>query len=98
MACKASVCAVYILTNISNTVLYVGATNNLLRRISEHRALKRDSFTSRYKIIKLVYFEPCSIETVYKREKQIKNLLRSKKIQLIDNFNPDWKDLFRHLA
>ena len=87
--------AVYILTNQHHTVLYVGVTNNLKRRMREHRAGKGSVFTSRYRIRKLVYYELTDdIRVAIEREKQLKAGPRWKKEALIDNFNPYWKDLF----
>lgn len=84
---------VYIATNKSRT-LYVGVTNNLERRMYEHRQKANPGFTSRYNINKLVYFEVTSdVHSAISREKQIKGWLRSKKIVLIESVNPDWKDL-----
>ena len=88
---------VYILTNIARTVLYVGVTNNLKRRLSEHKKeseTARKSFAGRYNCIYLVYFEHHGyILNAIGREKQIKGWLRSKKIALIEEFNPSWKFL-----
>jgi len=83
------------LTNINHTVLYTGVTNNLQRRVLEHRSAKEGSFTSRYHVSQLVYFE-CGrdVETAIYREKQIKAGSRKKKIELVNRFNPEWKDLF----
>ena len=88
-------CAVYIMTNTHHTVLYVGVTNNLPRRILEHKgALNATSFTSKYQTGNLVYFERHeSITTSIQREKQIKGGSRAKKIALIESVNPDWNDL-----
>jgi len=84
---------VYIITNKSKT-LYTGVTNNLSRRLFEHKKKLIKGFTSKYNIDKLVYFEICSnIESAIAREKQIKGWLRKKKIGLIESINPDWKDL-----
>ncbi len=84
---------VYILTNDRHTVLYTGVTNNLQRRIGEHRA-GFSRFTSRYNVHKLVYFEEHhEITDAISREKQIKSGSRRKKLELIDNMNPDWRDL-----
>jgi putative endonuclease len=84
---------VYILTNDRQTVLYVGVTDNLARRIGEHRA-GFSSFTSRYNVYKLVYFEELhEINDAIAREKQIKGGSRRKKVALIDSMNPDWRDL-----
>ena len=85
---------VYILTNKYNTVLYVGVTNNLIRRIFEHRNKLVEGFTKKYNLVKLVYYEATdSIESAIKREKQLKNWHRDWKINLITQFNPDWEDL-----
>jgi len=86
---------IYILTNTYNTVLYTGVTNDLNRRLNEHRKkLNPTSFTTRYNVWKLVYYEAFwEIEDAIAREKQIKAGPRRKKVQLIDNFNPAWEDL-----
>jgi putative endonuclease len=89
------VCAVYIMTNDRNTVLYTGVTSDLLARSSQH-ALKVEphSFTARYNARKLVWFETTpNILAAIEREKQIKAGSRAKKIALIEAMNPDWKDL-----
>jgi putative endonuclease len=84
---------VYILTNKSKT-LYVGVTNDLLRRMYEHKNKMINGFTKRYNITKLVYYEVFeNIESAIKREKQIKGWLRKKKITLIEEMNPHWNDL-----
>ena len=86
---------IYILTNKNNTVLYTGVTNNLKRRFEEHcLKLNPKSFTSRYNLNKLVYYESFFlIGDAIAREKQIKAGSRKKKLELIDNFNREWKDL-----
>ena len=86
---------VYILTNQNHTTLYTGVTNDLLRRIVEHRQQTRRSFSQRYNLNKLVFYEiyPDIRSAIY-REKQIKAGPRRRKLQLIDVFNPDWDDLF----
>jgi putative endonuclease len=86
---------IYILTNKNHTVLYTGVTSNLGNRIHEHRTgFYKDSFTSRYNVTKLVYYEEfMSIEDAIFREKQIKAGSRQKKLDLINGFNPEWKDL-----
>jgi len=91
--------AVYILTTKKNTVLYTGVTSELYMRIVEHKEKKyANSFTSRYNINKLVYFEGFhSIEEAIAREKQIKAGSRQKKIVLIESMNPDWNDLFEEV-
>ena len=88
--------AVYIMTNSNNTVLYTGVTSDLLRRVYEHKTgLNKNSFTSKYNIEKLVYYEVFhSIEEAINREKQIKGGNRKKKENLINIRNPDWKDLW----
>ncbi len=87
--------SVYILTNISNNVLYIGVTSQLSIRISEHNESKfLDSFTGKYNCNKLVYFENfLNIEEAIAREKQLKNWRRLWKEKLIPQFNPQWKDL-----
>ena len=86
---------VYIMANAHNTVLYTGVTNDLQRRILEHKADKGSSFTKKYNISKLVYFE-CGddINAAIFREKQIKAGSRHKKIELVNSINPEWNDLF----
>ncbi len=90
----------YIMTNSHNTVLYCGATNDLYKRMQEHKnGIYHNSFTDRYNINKLVYFETYSMVTdAFIREKQIKGGPRKKKIALIESINPEWKDLFEQLA
>lgn len=86
---------VYIMTNAHNTVLYTGVTNELERRVLEHKAGKGSRFTKKYNLTKLVYFESGDdVNTAIIREKQIKAGSRKKKIDLINKMNPDWKDLF----
>lgn len=85
---------VYILTNKMNTVLYTGITNNVEKRIFEHKSKCFKGFTAKYNVNKLVYFETYSdIYEAIQREKQIKNGSRQKKIDLIQSLNPRWKDL-----
>ncbi len=85
--------AVYIMTNHSGT-LYTGVTNNLERRVYEHKHKLIPGFTTKYNITRLVYFELGSdIDAAILREKQIKGWLRKRKIALIEEENPDWKDL-----
>ena len=84
---------VYILTNRSGT-LYVGVTNDLERRIHEHRSGLVDGFTKAYRIHELVYFEECGeVVDAITREKQIKGWSRAKKVALIATLNPRWEDL-----
>ena len=83
---------VYILTNKSRT-LYVGVTNDLPRRIYEHKNKLVDGFSKQYNLTQLVYFEECSdVLEAIAREKQIKGWRRSKKIALIESANPQWID------
>ena len=91
---------VYILTNKNNTTLYTGVTSDLYSRIIEHRTKKfTKSFTSRYNLNKLVYYETFhSIEEAIAREKQIKSGSRLKKEKLIHEMNPYWNDLFNEVA
>jgi putative endonuclease len=85
---------VYIMTNISNTVLYTGVTNNLRRRTARHKARTGSQFTSRYKVNKLVFYEEFArITDAIAAEKRIKAGPRARKIQLIESLNPEWKDL-----
>jgi putative endonuclease len=85
---------VYITTDKNNNVLYTGVTNNLARRIYEHKHELIDGFTKRYHVNKLVYYECCDyINNAIDREKAIKGLLRSKKIELIESNNPNWDEL-----
>ena len=87
---------VYILTNRTNVVLYTGVTNDLERRLWEHRShADPNSFTARYQVHKLVYFETTpDIRSAIAREKQIKSWSRKKKNQMVENVNPGWEDLF----
>ena len=85
---------VYIFTNKGNKVLYVGVTNNIERRIFEHRNKLIEGFTKKYNLTKVVYFEVTEdIHSALEREKQLKNWYRDWKINLINSFNRDWKDL-----
>ncbi len=86
---------VYIVTNWTHTTLYTGVTNNLARRIDEHKHHRTDgSFTARYNVTKLVYYEYFGTpEAAIRREKQIKGGSRKKKIELIESVNPAWRDL-----
>ena len=84
----------YMLTTTHNTALYTGVTNNLERRIAEHRSGLIKGFTSKHKCHKLVYFETFSnIDEAIAREKAIKQLSRDKKNKLIEKGNPAWKEL-----
>lgn len=83
------------MTNYTNSVLYTGVTSNLVRRVFEHKEKLADGFTKKYNVNKLVYFEVFEDpENAINREKAIKNLLRRKKIALIEKDNPKWEDLY----
>lgn len=86
---------VYIITNINNTVLYVGVTNDLRRRVCEHKeGTSKNSFSKRYKLCKLVYYEGTNdVRSAIAREKQLKNWERKWKIELIEKNNPEFDDL-----
>ena len=84
---------VYIMTNASRT-LYIGMTNDLLRRTYEHKDKLMPGFTAQYNITQLVYYESTSdVHAALAREKQLKAWRRSKKVALIRSFNPSWRDL-----
>jgi len=86
---------VYIMTNAHNTVIYSGVTNQLARRVYEHKNGLGGVFTKKYNIIKLVYFEVTdNVYAALAREKQIKGGSRKKKMDLINSINPGWKDLY----
>ena len=85
---------VYILANASNSVLYTGVTNDLERRLFEHKNHLVPGFTSRYNVEKLVYFEAVNdINAAIAREKQLKGWSRAKKNALVETLNPDWREL-----
>ena len=85
---------VYIVTNLHDSVLYVGMTNDLARRVSEHRSGEVPGFTSAYRCRKLIYYEHCTdVQDAIAREKQLKKWSRQKKVALIATLNPHWKDL-----
>ncbi|MBP9651237.1 MAG: GIY-YIG nuclease family protein [Syntrophaceae bacterium] len=89
---------VYIMTNKNNTVLYTGVTNDLNRRVYEHKKKLMDGFTKKYNVDKLVFYEVYDdINNAIAREKQIKSGSRVKKIKLIEEMNSGWKDLFNDL-
>ena len=86
---------VYIITNSTNTTLYIGVTNNLPRRIYEHKNKLVDGFTKKYNINKLIYFEQTNdITQAIAREKQLKHWNRNKKDNLIKSINPNLIDLY----
>jgi putative endonuclease len=85
---------VYILTNRSNKVLYIGVTNDLVRRIFEHKNKLAEGFSKKYNLTKLVYYETTmDVESAISKEKQLKNWHRDWKINLINRVNPEWRDL-----
>ncbi len=85
---------VYILSNIRNTVLYTGVTNDIKRRIYEHKMGMNDGFTKKYHVHKLVYFEVFEyVDLAISREKQIKGYSREKKVKLIEANNTEWNEL-----
>jgi putative endonuclease len=85
---------VYILTNRKQGVLYTGITNDLERRMYEHKNKLIPGFTSKYNLKKLVFFEETiDVNSAIAREKQIKSWLRKKKVALIESINPEWRDL-----
>lgn len=89
---------VYILTNKNHTVLYVGRSKQLKRRLNQHKNNKTNTFTGKYNVYKLVYFETTQyVNNAIKREKQIKKWKREWKINLINGLNPDWKDLSEYV-
>ena len=90
---------VYILASKRNGTLYIGVTNNLLKRVDEHKNGLADGFTKKYNVHNLVYYEKHNdIFCAITREKQMKKWKRQWKINLIEKFNPDWIDLFKDLT
>ena len=86
------------MTNQNHNVLYTGVTNNLQRRVLEHKENRGSEFTKKYKVHQLVYFEVANdINTAIFREKQIKAGSRQKKLDLINGMNKEWRDLFEDL-
>ncbi len=82
-----------------NGTLYIGVTNDLVRRVFEHKHDLIEGFTKRYCVHMLVYYEQCeSIESVIQREKQLKSWHRKWKIRLIEEVNPEWKDLYEEIG
>ncbi|MDD7452105.1 MAG: GIY-YIG nuclease family protein [Treponema sp.] len=85
---------VYFMTNKTNTVLYIGVTSDLQKRVNQHKNHEYEGFTDKYNCTKLVYFEECNdIKAAIAREKQLKNWHRDWKNNLVNQFNKDWKDL-----
>ncbi len=89
---------IYILTNKNNNVMYIGVTNDLMRRLYEHKNELIDGFTKKYHVHKLVYYEEYSNALgAIEREKQLKGFLRKKKNELVETVNPLWEDLSEKL-
>ena len=89
---------VYMMANRYNTVLYTGVTNDLMRRVWEHKEGRGGGFTSRYNVTKLVYYQECGdVRAAIAREKQIKAGSRQKKEALVNGVNPEWRDLYDEL-
>ena len=90
---------VYILASRIGGTLYIGVTNDLVRRIFEHKSKLIESFTEKYDVVKLVYFEQFDDpENAIKREKRLKKWNRAWKIRLIEEHNPNWEDLYPTIA
>lgn len=90
---------VYIMTNVHNTVLYTGVTNQLARRVYEHKNGLGGIFTKKYNVVKLVYYEVTdNVYAALVREKQIKGGSRKKKLGLIGSMNTEWKDLYEEIT
>jgi putative endonuclease len=86
---------VYIMASDRNGTLYIGMTNDLVRRVYQHKTGAAEGFTKKYKVHNLVYFQQGSdVNKVIEREKQLKKWKRAWKLSLIDQFNPQWKDLY----
>jgi putative endonuclease len=89
---------IYIMTNKNNTVLYTGVTNDLKKRVYQHRQKMVEGFTKKYNVNKLVYYQTAQdAAAAISREKQIKAGSRAKKIELITGLNPEWNDLYESL-
>ena len=90
---------VYILASKIGGTLYIGVTNDLVRRVYEHREKLAESFTKKYQVARLVYFEQLDdIESAIRREKRLKKWNRAWKIRLIEENNPNWDDLYPNIA
>ena len=89
---------VYMMMSINDQVIYIGVTDNLIRRVYEHRNKLNEGFTNRYNVVKLVYFEQCEeTKSAISREKQIKGGSRKKKIDLIKSKNSELNDLYNEI-
>ena len=90
---------VYVLANRIGGTLYIGVTNDLVRRVHEHRMKLADGFTKKHRVARLVYFEVFDdVENAIVREKRLKKWNRAWKIQIIEENNPDWNDLYQEIA
>jgi len=90
--------AIYILSNSTNSTIYIGVTSNLIQRIYQHKNHFTDGFTKKYKTNKLVYFEQFEdMENALKREKTLKKWNREWKNELIEKGNPNWEDLWKNI-
>ena len=90
---------VYILASRIGGTLYIGVTNDLIRRVAEHKLKLTEGFTKKYEIFKLVYFEQFDdVENAIKREKRLKKWNRAWKIRLVEELNPNWDDLYPSIA
>ena len=90
---------VYIMTNKNHTTLYTGVTNNLTRRVYEHKNHLTKGFSDKYNLEYLVYYKTTNnVQAAILREKQIKGGSRKKKVDLINNFNPEWRDLCQDIS
>jgi putative endonuclease len=90
---------IYFLTNKYNNVLYIGVTNDIIRRVAEHKAKINKGFTYKYNCEKLVYYEQFKMMTdAITREKQLKNWKREWKNKLVNDFNPEWNDLSEEIG
>jgi putative endonuclease len=89
---------VHIITNRHHTTLYTGVTNDLKRRVYEHKSKAVESFSNKYNLFKLVYYEITEdVNSAIMREKQLKNGTRRRKVDLINGMNPGWKDLYSEI-
>ena len=90
---------IYILTNWNDKVMYIGVTNNLKRRVYEHKNEVIDGFTKKYHVHKLVYYETTTdVKAALEREKQLKGWRREKKNSLVTDMNPNWEDLYDEIV
>ena len=90
---------IYILASKRNRTLYIGVTSDLIKRVWEHKNKIVESFTQKYNINRLVYYEQCQdAENAIRREKRLKKYNRTWKLDLIEEFNPEWKDLYNDIT